>query len=77
MNAKESKLLNEFPSALDDIVNKKYPAAKAKSVLNFWDMSMVTKFEGKGAFRREVRAFIDGFVAGNRELAERLEALRK
>lgn len=72
MNKKETRILKEFPSALDEAVTKKF-GVKCESKFDFFgDMNYKTYYEGKGQKKKEIQAFIDGWVAGNVELANRL-----
>lgn len=72
MNHKESKILTDFPDGLDAAVNEKFPDAESKTHLNIISMQFVTAFAGKGERKKQIQAFIDGFIAGNLELRERL-----
>lgn len=75
MNAQDTKKLSNFPSGLDKAVNDLFgPETKCESGFNIVEMRHITNFEARGARRKQIRAFIDGFMAGNKELAERLSA---
>lgn len=74
MNRKESKKLSEFPKGLDSALNAKYPGIEAESVFDFFgSMNYVTHYRKDTEHSNsEIECFIQGFLAGNRELANRL-----
>jgi len=75
MNQKERRILQEFPKKLDEIVNETFgEEVNCTTKLNFFEnMSYTTYFEAKGERRKEIEAFINGFMKGNEELRTRLE----
>lgn len=64
----------EFPSGLDNAVIKKFGKyTKCKTEYAFFgDMKHHTLFKDNGKNKKEIEAFIDGFMQGNLELRERL-----
>lgn len=74
MNSKEKRILNEFPSALDAAVNKKFGAkTKCETRYDFFgSMTHKSYFVGTGEKKKQIEAFIDGFTQGNLELRKRL-----
>lgn len=75
MNKSESKQLHYFPKQLDEAVKKKFgDETECTSELNFFgDGNYRTVFKAEGEKKLQIDAYIEGFIAGNRELAERLE----
>lgn len=74
MNNKERKLLLEFPSTLDKIVNEKFGEdVHCETTYQFLgDMQHHTLFKASGKKKKEIEMFIDGFIQGNLELRDRL-----
>lgn len=74
MNATDRRIIIEFPDALDKAVNDKFGAkTECESIFDLLgSMNMVTHFKGKGQKRKEIGLFINGFMAGNKELSDRL-----
>lgn len=73
MNNREKKIVAAFPDALDAAVNEKFPEAQAKSSLDICSLSRVTVYAGTGSVKKQIKAFNEGFIAGNLELRTRLE----
>lgn len=71
-NKEQSRELSVFPKAIDGIVSKKFGV----SCVSAFDPSVgrnVSKFGTLDrALIQRINDFIDGFVAGNRELSERI-----
>ena len=72
MNTKERRKLVEFPDGLDAAVNAKYPGCECETIFSIVSLRHVTTFTGDDSKKKEIRAFIAGFIAGNQELANRL-----
>lgn len=73
MNTKDKKLLSEFPSDLDEVVNAKFgKSIKCTTGFSIIEMRHVTTWK---ASKRspEIRAFIDGFLAGHQSLVAALQ----
>jgi hypothetical protein len=75
MNSNERKELTYFPKKLDEAVTKKFNVL-CRSTYNFFSDRYVTVHEGKGLVKKNIEIFIDGFMAGNTELSERLNTLK-
>lgn len=74
MNTKEKRELYHFPSALDASVNGKFPKAQCSSSLDIFSLQMVTRWNEKlpKSEKQRIKDFVEGFMAGNSELADRL-----
>lgn len=73
LTKKQHAVLGAFPDALDGIINEQFPGAEARSRFSIVDLAMVTDFKASGERRKQIRAFVEGFMAGNQELATRLQ----
>lgn len=73
MNKKEKAIVRAFPMALDEAVKTKFGVECETKFDFFGDMKYKTYFGGKGQQKKEIRAFIEGYTAGNLELRNRLE----
>ena len=74
MNKKDIKKLSEFPKELDRLVKNEFgQETECESYLDYLgSMIYSTTFKAEGAKRKEIEAFIKGFLAENMELKERL-----
>ena len=79
MNRAENQELGYFPKELDTAVNERFPGANCESRLDFFGSGgYVTTWneELPEEQKREVKAFVDGYIAGNLELRKRLSDLQ-
>lgn len=77
MNAKERRIMLEFPIALDEAVNEKFKGAKCKTTYDFFGSgNYKTVFKGTGERKKLINTFIVAYIAGNLELQTRLIALK-
>lgn len=72
MNAFDRKTCAEFPSNLDDIVNEQFPGAECSSGFSIVEMTHVTTWKEGHENASEIKAFIQGFMAGRQNLSETL-----
>lgn len=78
MNKTETKTLSEFPDGLDAIVNERFPGANCETTFSIFTMRHVTSWNEKmpKAKKQRVKDFVEGFMAGNEELANRLSGAK-
>lgn len=74
MNHKDLQALSEFPKKLDEIVNKRFRGAKCTSTFSIVGMTYVTTWNKKLPVKtkRRIKLFVEGFMAGNSELRDRI-----
>jgi hypothetical protein len=77
MNNNERKEISYFPKALDEAINQRFGSeTEAVTWYNFFADTYVTDFLAEGAKRDDINEFIAGYIAGNKELGERLLSLK-
>lgn len=77
MNRKEQQELGYFPAGLDEALTKKFgKAAKFDTFYSFLGDTHITKYKAeklhKGITVKDVDNYVEAFIAGNKELADRL-----
>jgi hypothetical protein len=79
MNKKENKIINEFPYSLDKFIKEKYgEETECESFCAILgDMNHHTNFKDNGHNKAEIEAYIEGFIAGNVELRNKLNNIQK
>jgi len=79
MNNKERRLISQMPSGLDEAVNKKFPNAKCISVFSIVEMRYLTKWNTRLPIntKRQIIAFIEGYMAGHESLGNALHSLKQ
>lgn len=77
MNKKELRILCHFPAGLDAAVNAKFPGANCETKWNLFSGLHTSTWSETlhPAKQRQIKLFIDAYLAGNLELRERLENL--
>jgi hypothetical protein len=76
MNKTEREELNAFPYELDNAIIEKFGADTCpESTYSLFTDKHITVFEAKGALRKRIQDFIDGYIQGNIELRRRLDLL--
>mgnify|MGYP003509498424 CR=1 FL=1 len=73
MNTQDRSIISTFPKALDLLVNGRFKGAKCSTGFSIIEMTYVTTWNRKHKKAEQIRSFIDGFMAGNEDLAKRLE----
>lgn len=73
MNNKDIHKLSDFPE-LDRIVNERFPGANCSTSFNICEIRHITVWNEKlpVKVKREIKAFTEGFMAGNEELSSRM-----
>jgi hypothetical protein len=73
MNQQERRLLGEFPEGLDKAVTEKFGISCETKFDFFGSFNHVTTFgECDEQTKKQVEIYIEGFMAGNKELSNRL-----
>ena len=78
MNKKEINELSYFPKELDNAVNKKFgESVNCKSEYSFLDGTYKTYYHSENDEQNvKIDLFIQGYIAGNQELSNRLLNLK-
>ena len=68
----ERKTCVAFPSGLDGIIKERFDVQSISKIDWSGDGKYHTKFKAHGLKAKAIRLFVEGFMAGNRELTKRL-----
>lgn len=73
MNSADRRKMSEMPQ-LDEIVNRRFRGAKCTTTFSIFSMRHATTWNNKLPVRtkRRIKLFVEGFMAGNQELRDRM-----